>query len=66
MEYLRDNSENLEYRSSRKRKKGHLRTKLVDNPPNDFESFLQTFERIDIIPDLDSRVIAMIAGIPEV
>jgi superfamily II DNA or RNA helicase len=65
MEYLRDNSESLEYKTTRKKKKGHLRTKLVENPPNDFESFLQTFESIDIIPDLESRVIAMIAGIPE-
>ena len=63
MEYIRDNSEKFEYKSSRK--KDSLRTQLVNNPPNDFESFLQTFEKIDIIPDLESRVIAMIAGIPE-
>jgi len=29
------------------------------------DSFLHSFEKIDVIPDLESRVIAMIAGIPE-
>ena len=65
MEFIRDNSDKLDYKSSRSKKNIKLREQLENNPPDDFESFLKTFESINIIPDLESRVISMIAGIPE-
>jgi len=64
MEYLRDNKERIES-YSRKRKKENIVDILSRNPPQDIDTFLQSFEQIDVIPDLESRVIAMIAGIPE-
>ena len=64
MEYLRDNKEKIES-YSKKRKKENIVDILSRNPPQDIDSFLHSFEKIDVIPDLESRVIAMIAGIPE-
>jgi len=67
IEYCRDNEESLELKN-RKRgrtKKDHAYLRLVDNPPSDFKRFLDAFEHIDAVPRLESRVIAMIAGIPQ-
>ena len=44
--------------------KGKMEEALVSNPPTDFEEFLEQFENIECIPDIETRVIAMIAGIP--
>ena len=47
-----------------RKKKNRTREILVENPPSDLEVFLQGFEKVKIIPELDSRIISMIAGIP--
>mgnify|MGYP006165232811 CR=1 FL=1 len=64
IEYIRDNKDKIELKKTKRKKQTHLITQLSSNLPNDLESFIKSFEDIEIIPDLDSRIISMIAGIP--
>ena len=66
IEYCRNNKEVLELnkKTRGRKKKGKMEEALVSNPPTDFEEFLGQFENIECIPDIETRVIAMIAGIP--
>ena len=66
IEYCRNNKEVLELnkKTRGRKRKGKMEEALVSNPPTDFEEFLEQFENIECIPDIETRVIAMIAGIP--
>ena len=65
IEYLRDNKEIIEIRKRKRKKKGLMEETLISNPPTDFEGFLEQFEGIECVPEIETRVIAMIAGIPD-
>jgi len=66
IEYRREQMDALEIllRKRGRKKKNRTREILVENPPLDLEVFLEGFEKVNIIPELDSRIISMIAGIP--
>ena len=64
MEYIRDNKEKLELKTRKRKKQAHLIDQLSNHFPDDLESFINTFEGIEMTPNLDSRIISMIAGIP--
>ena len=66
IEYRREQMDALEILSRKRgrKKKNRTREILVENPPSDLEVFLEGFEKVNIIPELDSRIISMIAGIP--
>ena len=66
VEFRREQIDALEIFSRKKgrKKKNKTREILAENPPLDLEVFLEGFEKVNIIPELDSRIISMIAGIP--
>jgi len=67
IEYRRERIEKLEILSRKKGrgKKNMTRDILSENPPANLEIFLEGFEKVNIVSELDSRIISMIAGIPK-
>ena len=51
--------------STSKRNKQKTINLLKDNPPEDVELFLERFSNVEEAEEFDTRVVALIAGIPD-
>jgi len=66
MSFIRDRkTKNLKDRISGRGKTKKFQNLLIENPPEDIENFLAIFEEVEYADIIDSRTIAMIAGVPK-